>query len=192
MRITTFSLPLIFAPLVATAQIGNPTFMAPDTQFDRSGMPAAKQPNSSDKLFAMLAAEGGLAEVNFAQLANSRAQSDSVKDFSQQMLKDHADANSTLAALARDRGIVVPDALNSEQAAVRTQLESQRGTAFDLTYMRAQVVEHQKTVQLLLWELGNGQDAEVQQFAAQTLPVIMRHLDLAKQLSAELAYAIDR
>ena len=50
-------------PVAATAQMGNPGFMAPDTRTDESGMPAADQKNAADILFVQLLGEGGLAEV---------------------------------------------------------------------------------------------------------------------------------
>ena len=48
--------------------------------------------------------------------------------------------------------------------------------ASGLTYMRAQIVDHQKTSQLLQWEIGSGEDAEMQRFAADTLPTVLEHL----------------
>ena len=47
-------------------------------------------------------------------------------------------------------------------------------------------MEHQKTVQLLAWEIDSGQDAEIKQFAAATLPTVMHHLEMARNLVAEL------
>ena len=43
-------------------------------------------------------------------------------------------------------------------------------------YVRGQVVEHQKTVQLLEWEMGSGQQGPLQRFAASTLPKVLDHL----------------
>jgi putative membrane protein len=47
-------------------------------------------------------------------------------------------------------------------------------------------VDHQKTVQLLQWEISFGQNADLQKFAADTLPTVLRHLELAQQLGARL------
>ena len=43
------------------------------------------------------------------------------------------------------------------------------------------------TVILLQWEIGQGQDAPIQQWASATLPVVLGHLEMAKNLLADLA-----
>ena len=51
---------------------------------------------------------------------------------------------------------------------------------------------HQKTAKLLAWEIGSGQDSELQRFASDTLPNVLQHLDRAKALHAELTGAAIR
>ena len=48
--------------------------------------------------------------------------------------------------------------------------------------MQGQVVDHQRAVVLLTWEIGQGQDAPLQQWAAATLPIVLDHLEMAKAL----------
>jgi len=55
--------------------------------------------------------------------------------------------------------------------------------------MRAQVTDHQKTVQLLLWVIASGENAELQRFASATLPDVMHHLQLAQTLVSQLTGA---
>src|SRR3954464_18956 len=88
------------SPAVALAQIGNPAGMAPDTRFDRPGVPAPHQTNTQDRLFAQIASSGGQAEVKFSKLAESKADSAKVKDFARRMINDDAAANNRLKALA--------------------------------------------------------------------------------------------
>src|SRR4051812_34553852 len=42
----------------------------------------------------------------------------------------------------------------------KRSLRSVEDAAFDLTYMQGQVIDHQKTVILLQWEIRQGQDAQ--------------------------------
>src|SRR4051794_3575887 len=79
------------SPAVALAQIGNPAGMAPDTRFDRPGVPAPHQTNYQDRLFAQLASSGGQAEVEFGKLAESKADSAKVKEFASRMIHDHTE-----------------------------------------------------------------------------------------------------
>jgi putative membrane protein len=120
-------------------------------------------------------------------LAVGKTENAAVGDFARRMVDDHTAANERLAGIAEASGIPLPDALNAEHATLRDRLEGLEATAFDLDYMRAQVVDHQKTVQLLVYEIGQGQNAELQRFAADTLPTVLDHLRMARAIVGELA-----
>lgn len=182
MRLTHITIALALIPALAQAQIGNPAFMAPDTRFDRPGVPAPDQPNNTDKLFSQLLTEGGLAEVNLGELATDKAQSTAVQEFARMMINDHSEANDNLARIARGIDVELPEELNAEHMNTRARIAALDGTAFDIEYMHSQVADHQKATQLLIWEIGSGQDAELQQFAASTLPGVMEHLRMARSI----------
>ena len=186
MRHVAIALGLALLPASAVAQIGNPAGMAPDTKMEASGKPAPNQTNYQDRLFAQLASGGGMAEVEFGRLAAERAGNSRVKEFAQRMVEDHGKANDTLKGLADKSKIPLPVELGPDHQKQRSDLEKLEGAAFDLAYMRGQVMEHQKTVQLLAWEIDSGQDAEIKQFAVATLPTVMHHLEMARNLVAEL------
>ena len=77
--------------------------------------------------------------------------------------------------------------VNAEHKAMRARLvESPPGAEFDLAYVRGQVVDHQKAVQLLEYEIGSGQDVELKSFAAEILPIVLQHLRTAQDLQVEL------
>jgi putative membrane protein len=171
----------------AVAQLGNPGFVTPGTPQSAPGVPAPNHANTQDRLFARLLAVGGAAEVDFGRLAGSKAQSEAVKEFARRMVQDHTKANAELASLANAAQIPLPGEMDPDQKDMRTKLESAAGALFDLTYMQGQVINHQKTVILLQWEIGQGQDAPMQQWASATLPVVLGHLEMAKSLLAELA-----
>ena len=176
---------LLVAP--ASAQIGNPAGMAPGTPQSAPGVPAPHQPNTQDRLFARLAAAGGMAEVELGKLAEQKGGSGEVKEFGRQLVQDHTKANAQLANLAKQAGIPLPTELNPEHKAMRAELDGLSGAAFDLAFLRGQVVDHQKTVALLQWEIAAGQDGDLQRFAAQQLPAILQHLQAAQNVLARLA-----
>jgi putative membrane protein len=165
--------------LPALAQNGNPAFMTPGT--------GADQPNTSDRNFARAAAAGGLAEVEFGKLAQQKAGSDAVKDFGRRMVEDHGKANQKLKTLAQEDGIPVPEKLDPEHMAVQERLAGLSGAAFDQAYVQAQVADHQETAQLLEYEIGSGQDADLKSFASESLPIVLQHLELAQRIEAEMA-----
>jgi putative membrane protein len=178
---------LVWLPLPGAAQMGNPGFMAPDTRTDEAGVPAPDQKNNADVLFVELVGEGGLAEVALGELARQKAAAHAVTHFAERMVSDHRAANDKLAAIAGKAGIAAPTELNAEHAAMRGELEGMNTAAFDLTYMRGQVVDHQKTAQLLEWEINSGQHAAMQRFAAEILPTVLDHLAMARGIVEELS-----
>ena len=187
MRAAALALAFAMLPGLALAQFGNPGFMAPDTRFEAPGVPAPDQRNTADTLFAQLASEGGQAEVTFGELAAGKAQAESVSEFASRMVEDHSAANEELAALAGETDIPLPDELNAEHQALLERLQLLEGAEFDLAYMRGQIVDHQKTVQLLIWEIDSGQNADLKQFASDALPTILDHLRTARGIVADLS-----
>lgn len=187
MRIQTLAI-IALLPGAGFAQIPNPGFMAPDTVFEAPGVPAPDQVNATDVLFAQLNAAGGLAEMALGELAADRAQSPAVADFARRMIDDHGAANDALAALATERDIALPDALSTGHQAMLARLEAVEDADFDLAYMRAQVITHQKAA-LLLMGAADGQNAGLIQFATATLPVVLDHLHMAQDIVADLALA---
>lgn len=170
----------------AAAQYGNPAGMTPGVAQQEPGVPAPDQPNATDRLFSRLATAGGLAEVELGRLAEQKGGSDEVTAFGQRMVADHAKANERLAAVAGEAGIPLPDAPNPEHKALRERLEQLSGRDFDLAYMGGQVRDHIRTAQLLAWEIGSGQDADIQRFAVDTLPAVQEHLRIAQDLLVRL------
>ena len=63
-----------------------------------------------DLAFILRAAQGGAEEVALGTMAADKADNAKVKSFARQMVEDHTKANKDLAALARNRGVEVPDA----------------------------------------------------------------------------------
>jgi putative membrane protein len=162
----------------AAGQEGNPAFMTPDT--------GPKQPNNTDRVFVHAAALGGMAEVELGKLAEQRSQNDAVKEFARRMVDDHSKANDRLIGLAKEDGIAVPKEVDEEHKAMRQRLTTANGAEFDLAYLQGQVIEHQKTVQLLEYEIGSGQDTDLKSFAAEILPIVLQHLRAAQALQAEM------
>ena len=168
------------------AQIGNPAGMDPATPEGPAGAPSPHYANTQDKLFAQLLSSGGLAEVELGKLADGKAQSESVKQFARRMVQDHSKANDELAALAKQASIPLPGQLNPDDRTMKEELDRPQSSAFDLTYVSSQIVSHQKAAVLLQYEIGQGQNVELQKFAAKTLPVVLVHLEMARGILTQL------
>jgi putative membrane protein len=169
-----------------TPSLGNPAGMAPDTPGVYDAHPDAKHPNTADQLFAHEATIGGAAEVQAGKLAGSKAQNQAVKDFANRMVKEHSSAGERLAAVMKNNPYPNSSPLDKDHRVEMDQLQKASGRAFDELYIRAQIIDHQRTAQLYEWIIDNGQDARLQQFAMDVLPTVLDHLEMAKALLSQL------
>jgi putative membrane protein len=170
----------------ARAQNGNAAGAAPSTQQAAPGMPAPHELNTSDRVFMRAAAVGGLAEVDFAELADGSSQSQLVKEFAHRMAADHGKANNRLSELAAGDQFPLPTNLDAEHDLVRENLRKLNGDRFDRAYIDSQLQDHQRTAQLLAYEIGSGENADLKAFAEDTLPVVLEHLQMAQDIATKL------
>lgn len=155
---------------LASAQAPNPGFVSPDTNINQSGLPAPSQTNNTDKLFLQLALAGNSTELSLAEKAETYADSDTLKAFLKRIQNDHGPMADKLKALA--------DAVKLPPAAVPPAPPPVDNEA---AYWQSQITDHQKMVQLLSWEIGSGEYAELQDYAREILPVVLQHLDQARE-----------
>ena len=139
--------------------------------------------------FATKAAEGGLMEVQFGELAQQQAASDEVKQFGQRMVEDHGKANDQLKQIAQDKGIDLPQELSDEAQQKYDELQQKSGDEFDQAYMDEMVSDHEKDVSEFQQYAETGQDPDLTSFAEQTLPVLEEHLQLAQQTQERVTAA---
>jgi len=178
------------------APVGTPS--ATDVPNRSSAAPADRMPNrstpdtvgstvsSNDAAFVKTLAAGGMAEVETGKVAAKRASNNDVKKFAEKMVTDHSKTNDKLKSLAKARKVELPTSTTPEQQEKKAMLEAQRGIAFDRQYIQSQVQAHEKTVQLLQQQIASGQDANTRQFAQEILPTVKHHLEMARQLNAQL------
>jgi putative membrane protein len=181
--LTATSLLSVAIVLPAIAQTGNPAFTPSGTPASKPGVPAPHQLNATDRTVIHQLAIGNAAEIELGKLAQQKAQGQPVKSFAETMVRDHDAAAKRLADLAEAAGLPLPSGLDDEHRAVREHLDKLTGTAFDVAYIQAQVQDHQKTLHLLEHEIGSGQDQTLREFAAETLPKIHQHLQMAQDLA---------
>jgi len=167
---------------------GNPGGTPPGMRQSAPGVPAPHQTNQADQAFVHAATVGGLAEVELGRLAAQKASNRTVKEFAERMVRDHSAANDRLATLVKtDRSA---PSLDEEHQAMRASLEQSSGTQFDNAYMQGQITEHQKTAQLLEYEIGSGDNAELKDFASDVLPTVLAYLRMAQAVAMEMAHQV--
>lgn len=144
--------------------------------------PSGQAGASADQAFLTRAAADGSAEVALGQLALQKNSATPTRQLAQHIVDDHTKANEQLVALARQKQITVapePDAAHKQKM---DKLQKLDGDAFDRAYAQAMIKDHQDAIKLFTKASTSAKDADVKQFAAQTLPVLKNHLQMARDL----------
>jgi putative membrane protein len=72
--------------------------------------------------------------------------------------------------------------MNAAQRRVMTELGEISGASFDDAYAKAQVNAHQQTLDALKAYSASGEVASLKAFAAEMVPIVTAHLNMAKAL----------
>lgn len=183
-RMVRWGLVLSLMPLAACSH----RQMAQQTANEMTAQPAAAAPapaplSQADATFVAQAAEGGMAEVQAGQLAAQRARRAPVRKFAEQMVNQHTQANQQLMQLAQAHGITPPAEPGQAYQRQMQRLERLHGYAFDRAYIRSQIADHRAVIALFQREAQDGQDPDLKNFAAQTVPLLEQHLQEAERLA---------
>ena len=149
---------------------------------------SSKPKAGSDQAFVQEAAIGGMAEVEMGRLAVQKAKDDRVRQFGQKMIDDHSKANDQLNQAASQEGLSVPTAIDEKHKATMAKLEKLSGAQFDSAYSKEMVKDHREDVKLFEKQANAG-SSTVQKFAAETLPTLKNHLQMAEALGSSTAAA---
>ncbi len=139
--------------------------------------------SKDDAKFAVEAANGGLAEVVLGNLAVKKGNSQQVKDFGAMMVKDHSAANEKLMALAKSKGISLPQVPSSDEQKLKDDLNAKSGADFDKAYVKAMIKDHQDDIQTFENATKQLKDPQLKDFAVQTLPTLKMHLQAIQKVN---------
>jgi putative membrane protein len=141
---------------------------------------------NADQDFISNAAKGNRAEVTLGKMVESKTNNPSVRQFAQQMVKDHTTALNELTQLAQSKNITLPEGLPDDATALQSKLSSASGKTLDKDYMDGMVDDHKKDVSEFQDASQNAKDPDVKQWAAKTLPTLQAHLQKAEQIAAKV------
>ncbi|TPM90584.1 DUF4142 domain-containing protein [Mesorhizobium sp. B2-1-3A] len=144
-------------------------------------MPAFAADNAQD--FVDKAAVGGKFEVDSSQIALSKTQDQSVKDFAQMMIRDHGAANSKLETVAGEQKLKVPPALDAQHQGDLDKLKSAQAP-IDPAYVDMQRKAHADAVKLFESYASSGDNAALKTFAQQTVGTLKTHQQMIEKIAA--------
>ncbi len=171
----------------STGTVPSPSVTAPSSTMapaagmaGTSSMASTAKLSATDRRFVTKAAQGGLAEVQAAQLAQQKTQADNVKQFAQTMIDEHTPNNAKLVQLANSKGLTPPSAPDAAQQKMMTKLQGLSGKKFDSAYLKGQVTSHEAELKVFQDESENGTDPDLKAFADSTIPTIQKHITMAQ------------
>ncbi len=134
--------------------------------------------SQEDADWAVDVANAGMTEVELSKVAQQKATSQRVKDFANMMVTDHTKANDQLKQIAAAKNIALPANLSDDSQKKLDKLNNKKaGKDFDDAYVNDMVEGHKKAVDKFEKGSNKLQDADLKNFATQTLPVIQMHKD---------------
>jgi putative membrane protein len=137
-----------------------------------------------DAKFIRDAAEGNAAEIGLAEIAVRKAQNPQVRDYAQQLIRDHAQSNAQLQQIAVANGISWPVAIKKSDARTLDKYENMNGAEFDRSVMNHWVKDHREDIKEYDKAAKHAQDPQVKQFAISTLPTLRQHLNRAEAITS--------
>ena len=133
------------------------------------------------------AAQAGKMEVTLGQIATQNAQDPAVRDFGARMVRDHQAAGQELAQIVSQKGASVSDEPGMLDSHMISHLQSLKGPEIDVAYIKHMVSDHKQVIRDFQKEAESGDDADVKNFAAKTLPTLQEHLRLAQDAENKLS-----
>lgn len=127
----------------------------------------------------------GSREVRLGELAEKNAASADVKQFARMMVQDHTAAGKKLVEVAARENVERDKGDNDASDDVQ-KLSKLSGRDFDKEYIDMMVKDHKDAVDALQDQADNADHADVKTWAAETLPRVKHHLEMAQQLQDQL------
>ena len=133
------------------------------------------------------AAQSNMAEIELSRLALQKSNNEDIKQYAQQMINDHTAAGEKLRQLAANKNITLPQDVNSKQRNAKQKLDRLSGEKFDSEFVKQMVKDHEAAVRLFERQSERGEDADTKAFAAETLPTLRSHLEMARSMSGDMS-----
>ena len=180
-------LPLLLTGALALALNASPVRAqapAADAPATTPNTPAAPSISNEDRDIMQDLAHAHHAALESARLALEKSKSERVRQFAQQMIDDHSQAQTDLQQLAQLKQVKLPQEASLPHKTLSTAMRLLSGDMFDRQYMaRMGVDDNARTVELLQSGQKNAKDAELRALLERQLAMAETHLMVARRLN---------
>jgi putative membrane protein len=137
---------------------------------------AAETPSETDKVFFGKVSQGGMYEVELGKLAETKGQTQDVKDSGNTEAHDHMLVGDKLKSIVEANGMTFPTSLNAEFQARLDRMTALPADQFDMAYVEDMKKIHQADGAAFAKEAKEGTNPDLKAFAAETYRIVQRHL----------------
>jgi putative membrane protein len=146
-------------------------------------MPASL--NAVDFNFVGQANLGAPFQIDSGRLAETKGTTAAIRSYADLMVSTHIPVVDALNVILKKKDITPSNTLlHGAYDAMVSTLKADHGAAFDRNYVDGQVEYQKGNAALFEQEIQNGTDPDLKEFARQTLPKIVDHLQRAEKLAA--------
>ncbi|PYD48325.1 DUF4142 domain-containing protein [Novacetimonas pomaceti] len=138
-------------------------------------------PNTAD--FIKEVAISDQFEIQSSQLAQTE-HVPALESFAARMISDHQETSGQLKEMVHGGNLQadLPTTLDSSHMAMLDKLRKLHGNSFEEHYREDQISAHQTAISLFQRYADNGENTELKNWAAKTLPTLKSHLEMARNL----------
>jgi|tagenome__1003787_1003787.scaffolds.fasta_scaffold20974609_3 putative membrane protein len=149
--------------LVSTVLLSGTAFAAPPAQFLHKAI------------------QGNYSEVTLGRMIQNRSSNPQVRNFGAMLVRDHGRGLAQAQGIAARLRLRIPVSLTPEARRESVVLRHLNGRAFDREVRRYMVNDHQKDIAEFRAQVHSG-DRATSGYAAATIPVMQRHLAMARSI----------
>jgi putative membrane protein len=147
--------------------------------------------NMNEKNIAAHMAAGDSLEIQLAELALSKATSQSVRDYANMLLTGHREHLAKVMEIITDEDVGAEPLANDPEGMRMRQMLSQlrtmgAGAGWDAAFVRFQVQHHQNEIDLLTPNVKNVHDDDFEDLVEKTLGSLASHRDQGKTVASGL------
>jgi putative membrane protein len=139
-------------------------------------------PNFADQAFVADTLKNNDAQVQMSQLAQQKASSGDVKEFSQRMVQVHTQLNQQIAPLAKRLDISQKQKPSKQQKKEIAQLQQLSGPQFDTAYLQAMAKAQEHSLKQFKSE-ESAQNPMLQKVAKVDEPVLSQHYQILQKIA---------
>src|SRR5262249_50082526 len=172
-------------PAQATAQAAK----ARPATTGRTSSAESSSKSSSGAILAQIH-QADLKEVAMGKIAVEKASSSEVREYADQLIKDHATVDHTVVATARTMNVRLHDTAATRKgrqerahtSMTEEKLKSASGAQFDRLFLQQTSADHDKLIRALKQQREDASDDDIEALIDKILPILEQHKELAQML----------